>query len=127
MRRPVLLLLLALSVLPLVLGACAGSAAVVATFQREWEDGRIETLELREDGRVQMDHFGTIDRTTLSASDVATLRDALSRIEPAADPDALPRLTLTPAGREPVVVDAAPGTAGELFLALLERHEHPSQ
>jgi hypothetical protein len=105
---------------------CANQAPVFATFMREWPDGRVETLEAREDGRVQMDHFGTIDRTTLSPEDVARLRASLANISPAADPDALPRLTLTPTGGAAVVVDPVPGTAGEYFLSLLERHELPS-
>jgi hypothetical protein len=109
----------------LVAVGCSGSAPAIATFTRQWDDGRIETLELYADGRVVMNHFGTIDRTTLAASDLQRLTAALAEIRPAPDPTAFPRLTLTPAGANPVVVDTGQGTTGELFLSLLERHRLP--
>jgi hypothetical protein len=105
--------------------ACATTSPQLATFTRDWGDGRIETLELFEDGRVLMDHVGTIDRATLDAADVDRLRDGLEDIAPAQDPSTFPRHTLTPTGGSPVVVDGTPGTTGELFVSLLDHHRLP--
>lgn len=121
MRRIAILVILVFAMV-----ACGpASAPVIATFNRDYGDGRIETLELHEDGRVVMNHVGYLDRTTLSADDVTRLSRSLSDIAPAADPAAFPKLTLTPAGGGAVVVATDPGTAGELFLSLLERHRLP--
>jgi hypothetical protein len=122
--RTVWLLLLALTLVTAA-GCGSSSGGVIATFSREWDDGRIETLELYDDGRVLMDHVGYLDRVTLSAADVATLRSALTDIRPASDPAAYPRLTLTATGAEPVVVGTDPGTVGELFETLLDMHRLP--
>jgi hypothetical protein len=123
---PGLRLTVVLAITALLLAACGSSSgSVLATFTREWDDGRIETLELFDDGRVLMDHVGYIDRVTLSADDLGVLRASLDSIAPAADPDAFPRLTLTPAGATPVVVDTAPGTTGALFLSVLDVHRLP--
>ena len=118
-------LLAGLVVVVLLATACGSSAPAIATFTREWDDGRVETLELYDDGRVLMNHAGYIDRTTLDPADVARLRTALSSIVPATDPTAFPRLTLEPAGRTAVVVATDPGTTGALFLSLLDRHRLP--
>lgn len=117
--------LAALTILVLTMAACGPSSDLLATFKREWGDGRVETLALYADGRVQMDHVGTIDRATLGPSDVERLKVSLSDIAPAADPSAFPRLTLTPTGSDPVVVDSSPGTTGELFMTLLNSHRLP--
>ncbi len=121
MIRLALLMLVALT----ILGCATQSASPIAYFSREWDDGRLETLELYADGRVLMDHAGYIDRTTLTSDDVEVLRAALTTIPAAADPASLPKLTLTVADGSPVVVDAEPGTVGALFLSLLERHRLP--
>jgi hypothetical protein len=126
MRRLAVPLSLALASVVLAIAGCApGSAPVLATFTRDWGDGRTETLELHEDGKVVMNHVGYLDRVTLSAEDTARLAASLRDIAPAGDPAALPRLTLAPASGTPVVVDTGPGTAGELFLSLLDRHRLP--
>jgi hypothetical protein len=115
-----------LAIVALLLVGCGSPpGSVLATFTREWDDGRIETLELYDDGRVLMDHVGYIDRVTLSADDLGVLRASLDSIRPAADPDAFPRLTLTPKGSSPVVVDTAPGTTGAMFLSVLDVHRLP--
>jgi hypothetical protein len=123
-RRIVVLLLATLAVLPTV-AACAGDAPIIATFTRDWGDGRVETLELYDDGKVLMNHVGTIDRATLTSADVDRLKASLADIAPAADPAAYPRLTLAPSGGESVVVDASTGTTGGLFLSLLDTHRLP--
>jgi hypothetical protein len=124
-RRAIGIVVSAIVAMVFVAGCAGSTAGTLATFSRQWDDGRIETLELYADGRVLMNHFGTIDRTTLTEGDVVRLRASLATIRPAANQAALPRLTLTPAGAAPVVVDASPGSAGELFLSLLERHRLP--
>jgi hypothetical protein len=112
--------------LGLVAVGCAGSSEPdLATFTRDWGDGRVETLQLFSDGRVLMNHVGYIDRTTLQADDVQRLAAALADIRPADDPSAYPRLTLTPTGGASVVVATDPGTVGELFLSLLDTHRLP--
>jgi hypothetical protein len=121
MVRLVVAIFLALS----VLGCGSRSAPLLATFTREWQDGRVETLELYADGRVLMNHVGYIDRVTLSSGDVETLRAALRTIGPARDPTAFPRLTLAVPDGPSVIVDAEPGTVGALFVSLLDRHRLP--
>lgn len=109
-----------------LLAACGGSDdTLLATFERHWGDGRVETMQVYADGRVLMNHFGTIDRATLDATDRERLAAALVDVRPADDPDALPRLVLTQPGGAPIVVDAASGGAGSLLLALLETHRLP--
>lgn len=119
------LLLLALAA-TLLLAACGGGGdAVIASFERDWGDGRVETMEVYADGRVLMDHMGTIDRATLTEAELARLTDSMARIVPAGDPGAFPKLTLTPAGEAPTVVAADAGTAGASFLSLLQTHKVP--
>lgn len=72
-----------------------------------------------------MNHVGTLERTTLSAAEVDRLRASLTEIKPAVDATAYPRLTLTRSGGAPVVVATDPGSAGELFLSLLNTHRLP--
>jgi hypothetical protein len=124
--RPTLLRILAVfATCSLLFAACGSTSSVIANFDRDWGDGRVETLELHDDGKVLMNHVGTIDRTTLSSGDLDRIKASLSNIEPATDPSAYPRLTLTPTGGGPVVVATTPGTAGELFLSLLDTHRLP--
>jgi hypothetical protein len=125
MRRRRTLLLVLVALVSAVAAACSSTSPLLASFTRDWGDGRVETLELHEDGRVLMNHVGTVDRATLTPGDVERLRASLEDIAPAADATTTPRLTLTPAGRAPVVVDAGPGTTGELFVSLLDHHRLP--
>jgi hypothetical protein len=105
-----------------IAGCGSGSAPVIATFTRTWQDGRVEKLELYDDGRVLMDHAGYLERLTLSEADTAILRSSLGSIQPTADPSAYPRLELTPTAGAPVAVAVDPGTTGALFLSLLDHH-----
>ena len=98
---------------------------MIATFTRTWQDGRVETLELYDDGRVLMNHAGYLDRVTLSEGDAGILRRSLESIQPASDPTAYPRLELTPTAGTPVIVAVDPGTTGALFLSLLDHHRLP--
>jgi hypothetical protein len=117
--------MLGLLLIAALVAAC-GPGPTLATFTREWGDGRVETLTLYEDGRVLMDHVGFVDRVTLPAEDVNRLRTAMRDLRPTPDATTFPRLTLTPTGGTAVVVDSEPGTAGGLFTALLDRHALPA-
>jgi hypothetical protein len=124
--RSASLLRAVLACVVLALAGCGGgSAPVLAEFTRDWGDGRTETLELHGDGKVLMNHVGNLERIVISREDVDRLASSLQAIEPAADPVAYPRLTLTPAGRDPVVVSTSPSSAGALFLSLLDHHRLP--
>ena len=101
------------------------SPILLAHFSREWADGRVETLDVYDDGTVLMEHVGFRDRAKLRASDLDRLKASLSDIASATDGTAFPRLTLTPTGAAPALVDASAGTTGELFVTLLDSHRLP--
>ena len=110
-----------------LLAGCSGTGGTTAAkllhYQRVWPDGTIEQQTIYADGRIEMKHGETLERITISSSDVARIQDALTQPIPTGAPTDSPKRTLTlPDGTQIDAPRPDPGTVTELLERLLDTH-----
>jgi hypothetical protein len=106
-----------------VVGCGASQASTLVTYQRDWPDGFHEELSVLDDGKVTMRHGDTLERLTLTADQVRTLRDALAAGLPMGDQgDSLVRTVILGNGTSHSPLKVEPGSSVEMLEILMTTH-----